>query len=173
MVSRVWAQATEREELPFISKERWAGACVRENRSSAWDINFSTCLLQIKMLSQAQDCVYFKSIWELQARDINVGIFSRQKVFKSMSLGEHECWQNKEGIWGLNPGEPNIWRSRRTTSTSKETKMELSLTIDVWGNQSVLSWKPREEIVSSKNKTGHVKSCDRAMRSWLRHDLCA
>lgn len=93
-------------------------------------INFSTCLLQIKVLSQAHDYVYFKSISELQVRDINLRIFSRQKVFKSMSLGEHECRQNKEGILGLNAGKPNIWRSR-TTSTIKGTEMEWLLTIDM------------------------------------------
>lgn len=136
------------------------GMCGGEQKFNMRHIKFSTCLLPIKVPSQTHDCVHFKSIWKLQARDINVGIFSRQKGFKSMSLGEHEYRQKKGSIWGLNPGEPNIWRSRRTTSTNQRDWDGVAT--DHWRvrkPESVLFWKPREEIVSSKSITVHVKCC--------------
>lgn len=87
-------------------------------------VNFSTLLLQIQVESAARDYVHVKTIGEFQARAMNLGVFRRQKVFKSMSLDGRKCRQNREDIRGLNPRKPNMWRSEDQDEASKGTETE-------------------------------------------------
>lgn len=78
---------------------------------------------------------------------MSLGVFSRQKMFKSMSLHGHECRLNKEGTRRLNP----IVRGQEEQCVpTKGAKMEQPLTTGVRKPECVLFWEPREETVSSK-----------------------
>lgn len=138
MVSRVWAQATEREELPFTGKERWAGACVGENRSSIWDIlSCQHAYYQLKcrvkhmtacMSSLSESCRPAISIWESSADRKYLNPW----VWVSMSVGRKrtasEDWTLESPIFG---------GQEEQQAPIKGTEMEWPLTIDVWGNQRV------------------------------------
>lgn len=110
MVLRVWTQATEREELPFTGKERGAGACVREKRSSIWDIlifqhAYYKLKCQVKHMAVCISSLYESCrpeiwIWESSADSK----YLNPRVWLSMRVGRirkaSEDWTLENPIFG-------------------------------------------------------------------------